>query len=108
MTGRELWDRYSYEMAQAEPTVMVEDWDDELTDEEQMAWDRLAEWVSATGHVFNLVSRPDAERFSTQAIVTDPDPPVARTHLGNLVRVKDPEGEPFDAHVVGYLVEAVE
>lgn len=46
MTGRELWNRYSYEMAQCEPSVMVEDWDDELTDEEQMAWNRLAEWIS--------------------------------------------------------------
>lgn len=42
-TGRELYDRYSYEQAQR--GVEIEEWED-LTEHEEGVWNALAEWAT--------------------------------------------------------------
>lgn len=45
MTGRQLYDQYSYQMAQIK--IPVEDWD-ELIESEQQVWEHLASKLRGT------------------------------------------------------------
>lgn len=46
MSGRKLYDRYSYEMADQD--VEIDEWEDP-SDADRRAWDALAEWVVSKG-----------------------------------------------------------